>query len=253
MFFTRTRRPESRRPVARLSVEPLDDRVVPARLSVADVSLVEGNSGTQYAQVAVRLSSPTSKTVTVNYATSDGTATAGADYTAVAGQLSFARGQTLKTVLVPVHGDLFAEPDEWFRVTLNGARNATISDGIGIVNITNDDNIRPRVDLAWADPSATFCVSFRVTLSSASDQPVTVDIATINGTARVEPLSETLTFAPGETEKTISVRLIEVNSYMDYFYVELSNPSTNAFLGTSFVIGGSGWGETYDPGPGVAP
>jgi chitinase len=253
MFFNRRRRPATPRPTARLSVESLDDRIVPTRLSVADVTIVEGNSGTQYAQVAVRLSSPTLKTVTVNYATADGSATAGTDYTAVSGQLSFARGQTLKTVLVPVHGDRLAEPDEWFRVALNGARNATIHDGIGIVSITNDDNVKPRVDLGWADPSATFCLSFRVSLSSACDQPVTVDIATINGTARVEPLSETLTFAPGETVKTITVTLLEVNSYMDYFYVELSNPSTNAFLGTSLVIGGSGWGETYDPGDWPAP
>jgi uncharacterized protein (DUF736 family) len=88
MLFTHLFRPTKSRspgtprpqPAARLSVEALDDRVVPAALSVGDAVILEGNAGTQYALVSVTLDAPSKQTVSVNYATADGTATAGADY-----------------------------------------------------------------------------------------------------------------------------------------------------------------------------
>ena len=122
--------PHPRQPApCRLSREALEDRAVPASLSVSDAVLVEGNAGTQYAAVIVRLSAPSSKTVTVNYGTANGTATAGSDYNAVSGKLTFARGETSKTILVPVLGDRLAEQDETFSVKLSGAKNARIDDG----------------------------------------------------------------------------------------------------------------------------
>ena len=86
----------------RLAVEALEDRSVPASLSVSDVTLVEGHAGTQYAEVRVSLDAPTNKTVTVNFGTADGTALAGSDYQAASGKLTFAPGETSKTILVPV-------------------------------------------------------------------------------------------------------------------------------------------------------
>jgi hypothetical protein len=83
----KVRREEPRqRPVAcRLAVEALEDRSVPASLSLSDVTVLEGVSGTQNAAVLVSLSAPSNKTVTVNYTTANGAALAGSDYDAVAG------------------------------------------------------------------------------------------------------------------------------------------------------------------------
>ena len=121
----------------RLSVEALDDRTVPATLSVGDATVHEAFGGT-VAEVVVTLSEPSNKTVQVDYATANGTALAGYDYGAASGRLTFAPGETTRTILVAVIGDGFAEPDETFSVQLSRARHATIADGKGVVTVADD-------------------------------------------------------------------------------------------------------------------
>jgi hypothetical protein len=75
-------------------------------LAIDDVTVTEGNSGTSNATFTVRLTDQSAQTVTVNYATADGTATAGADYQPASGTLTFAPGETSKTVTVLVNGDI---------------------------------------------------------------------------------------------------------------------------------------------------
>ena len=87
----------------------------------------------------MRLSAPSTQTVTVAYATADGTASATSDYIAAAGTLTFAPGETAKTVTVLVRGDTTVEPDETFRLVLSGAVNATVVGSVGTGTILNDD------------------------------------------------------------------------------------------------------------------
>ena len=108
-------------------------------LSIADSSVVEGNSGTTTASFAVTLSPASQSPVTTAYATSDGTARAPGDYTSTSGTLNFAPGQTQQTIQVPVVGDTDPESDETFTVQLSGATNATIGRGSAVGTITNDD------------------------------------------------------------------------------------------------------------------
>jgi M6 family metalloprotease-like protein len=108
-------------------------------LSINDVTVTEGNSGTTVATFAVTLSAPSASTVTVNYATANGTATAGSDYLAASGTLTFNAGQTSRTVVVTVNGDVVVEPNETFYVNLSSASGATIADAQGLGTITNDD------------------------------------------------------------------------------------------------------------------
>ena len=77
--------------------------------------------------------------MTVNYATANGTALAGSDYTAASGTLTFAPGQTSKTVTVNVTGDTVVEPNETFVVNLSAPTGATLFDGQGLGTILNDD------------------------------------------------------------------------------------------------------------------
>ncbi len=110
------------------------------RVSVGDVAREEGNAGTTTFAFEVALSSPSSQTVTVDYATADGSATAaGSDYTTTSGTVTFAPGETSKTVTVLVRGDIVVEPDEDLFVNLSGAVNAAIADGQGKGTIQNDD------------------------------------------------------------------------------------------------------------------
>lgn len=108
-------------------------------LSINDVTVAEGNSGTTNAVFTVTLDAASGQTVTVNYATADGTATQPADYTNTAGTLTFTPGQTTRTITVPVIGETIPEANETFFVNLSGATNATISDNQGVGTITNDD------------------------------------------------------------------------------------------------------------------
>jgi hypothetical protein len=109
-------------------------------LSIDDVSVVEGNSGTTNATFNVTLSPPSTGTVTVAWATADGTATAGSDYTAGSGTLTFPPGTTTAPVTVAVRGDTASEPPETFFVDLSGASGATIVRSRGQATIVNDDN-----------------------------------------------------------------------------------------------------------------
>ena len=106
-----------------------------AALTIGDVSVTEGNSGTTTATLVVSLSGGTEKTVVVDYDTADGTAQAPSDYSAASGTLTFAPGQTTKNVSVSVNGDTEVETDETFLAELTGAVNATIEHGVGVGTI----------------------------------------------------------------------------------------------------------------------
>src|SRR5262245_42733559 len=137
-----------RKPAPRkFRVEHLEDRTVPASLSINDVSIVEGNSGRKDAIFTVTLSEPSAQTVTVEYSTAEGTASDNIDYVRLpAGQgnnqnpkLTFLPGVTTQTLAVKISGDLVQESDETFFVNLSNAVGATIQDGQGLGTILNDD------------------------------------------------------------------------------------------------------------------
>ena len=96
----------------------------------------ENTSGV-LANFVVTLAQPSNQTVTVRYATSNGTATGGDDYVATTGTLTFAPGETSKTISVVVLGDTVAEGAESFLVTLSSPTGATVGDGIGTGTITD--------------------------------------------------------------------------------------------------------------------
>ena len=108
--------------------------------SVNDVSIVEGNSGSTNAVFTVTLSSPSIGGQSVTFTTTDGTATAGTDYTATTQVVNFNATQTTQTVNVPVNGDATNEANETFNVTLSAPTNGLVlGDSTGVGTITNDD------------------------------------------------------------------------------------------------------------------
>lgn len=142
----------------------INDDPLPS-LAIDDVNLVEGNTGTVNAVFTVTLSAVSGQTVSVNYATADGTATQSVDYTAISGTITFTPGQTTRTLSVPVLGDVVPETDETFFVNLSGAVNATIADNQGLGTITNDD---VPVTLSPATvPGGTVAVAYSETVSAS--------------------------------------------------------------------------------------
>lgn len=109
-------------------------------ISISDRSVNETDAGTVDAVFTLTLSSASSDTVTVRYATADQTATAPGDYSARSGTVTFNPGVTTRTIAIPVKGDTLTESDETFVVELSNSTGATLGDSVGLGTIVDNDN-----------------------------------------------------------------------------------------------------------------
>jgi len=204
-------------------------------LTITDVELAEGDDGTTDFVFTVSASMAGSEAFTVDWQTVDGSATAGEDYTAASGTLSFSAGQMTATLTVQVVGDADLESDETFYIDLSNALGALIADAQSVGTILNDD-VAP-IDMVIDDGmteegnSGLSVVFLPVALLSSNQGTVTVDWSTADGTALAGEdyvaASGTLVFAPGESVKAIAVEVYGdmVEEMDEAFYVNLSNPS----------------------------
>ena len=215
-------------------------------LSINDASVTEGNSGTQTATYTVTLSAASASVVTVNYATANGTATAGSDYVAGNGTLTFAPGETSKTISVTVNGDTTFESNETYFVNLSSPSGATLSDSQGTGTIVNDDAnpVGVRInDVSVTEGNRnTRNATFTITLTSPLSNAVTVFYATANGSAIAgsdyNATSGSVRIRAGRTSATVSVavrgdRTVEAD---ETFFVNITSVN-----GTS-IIDGQGLG-----------
>ncbi|MBI4490025.1 MAG: hypothetical protein HY694_13130, partial [Deltaproteobacteria bacterium] len=212
-------------------------------LTISDVTVTEGNSGTTNAVFTVSLSAASGQIVTVDFATADGTAKAGSDYVAKSGTLTIKPGQTEATIVIEVNGDKMDEPDETFYVNLSKANGAKLQDAQGQATIIDTD-APPKVAFDQTDSLSREWVTaanLGVSLSAASGKTVTVDYAVTGGTATgggvdYSLTSGTLIFEPGETSKSIPIDIVndKLDEPDETVEITLSNPS-NATLGTNRV------------------
>ncbi|NCR10802.1 MAG: endo-1,3-1,4-beta-glycanase ExsH, partial [Microcystis aeruginosa LG13-11] len=108
-------------------------------LTISNPTIKENNSGTNNLIFKVTLSTTSTQTITVNYATANNTATAGSDYIAKTGTLTFTPGQISQDIIISVNGDTAIEPNETFLINLSNPSNALITDNQGLGTIINDD------------------------------------------------------------------------------------------------------------------
>jgi hypothetical protein len=181
-------------------------------VSIADARIAEGNSGSKTLSFVVSLSSSARETTSVGFTTVDGSATTtGFDYVARTGMVSFRAGQRTAMVSVVVRGDRAVEADETFQVVLSNPTNAVISRG-SATGFILDDDAAPRTVTVAGPPAAVnegSPATFTFTMSQSSLAPVTVSYATSNVSASSSSdytaAIGSLTFAPGETSKTVGV------------------------------------------------
>jgi ELWxxDGT repeat protein len=119
--------------------EPWALPLITPRLTIDDIRVIEGDSGSTNARFTLRLSPASPKSVTVDYATADGTATASSDYTQASGTVTFAAGETSKNIDVAISGDTTAENNETFFLTLKNAAGATLARNSAFAVIDDDD------------------------------------------------------------------------------------------------------------------
>jgi hypothetical protein len=219
-----------------------DDDSAPS-MSIADITVTEGNSGTVNAIFVVTLSSESGQAVTVNYATADSTAVGGQDYTTASGTLTFPAGSTSQSITVAVLGDTAVENNETFVVNLSGAVNATVADAQGLGTVTTDDTALAIGDVTVTEGNGTTVnATFTVTRTGLTTQATTVDFATANGTATAgldySAASGTLTFASGVTTQTITVSTLgdTLDEANETFFVNLNN-AAGAAIADNQAIG----------------
>ena len=219
---------------------PVNDAPPPAvvpNISIADISLNEGDSGSTTAVFTVSLSEVSSTAVTVDYVTVDGTALASSDYASGLGTLLIDAGQTTATIAVSVLGDTDDEANETFSLNLSNAVGAEIDDGLAVATIVDDDETPtpPSVDsvVSISDAAVTegdsgfTTATFTVSLNEPSDQQVTLDYETRDGSA-VTGLdyvssSGSIAIQPGDTTQTITIDVVgdTVDEATENFYIDL--------------------------------
>ena len=218
-------------------------------LSIANVTVDESDGKAVF---AVTLDVASGEAVTVDYATSDDTATAGVDYAAASGTLEFAAGDTSKTFEVTLADDALAEGDETFKVTLSNASDASIANGEATGTITDDEGT-PTLTITDATATEGDAVAFTVTLSPAAAADVTVGYAAADGTATSDsghadgadytaPAADAeLTIRAGQTTGTISIATGDDSNHEgdETFTLTLADPSSNAALGTAKTATGT--------------
>jgi hypothetical protein len=187
------------------------------------------------AAIEVTLSEAWDQPVTVSYTTENGTAMAGVDYEASTGTLTFAPGVTTLTISVPIIDDSAPELNETFTVTLFAPTGGAILGSQSSVTVTIlDDDPLPRVQFARSassGPESATAATIDVSLSAPSIRPVTVQFATVNGTATAPAdyaaTSGILTFDTGVTNRTITLPIIDdaVKESNETFKVVLSKPA----------------------------
>ena len=221
------------------TVTIIDDDL-PPKISLSSSSrTVSEDAGT--VGLTVRLSQGSGKPVKVDYATTDGTASSGSDYTAKSGTVTFAPGESSQTISVSIKDDSTDEPDENFMVRLSSPSNATLGSTDEATLTIKDDDPAPTITVSPSSRTVSEGagrVRLSVSLSEESGKEVRVSYATADGTASAgsdyTARSGTLTYAPGQDEKTISVDVLEDSAYEydEDFTVRLSRPS-NATLGST--------------------
>ncbi|MCX6049044.1 MAG: hypothetical protein NT075_28415, partial [Chloroflexi bacterium] len=212
-----------------------DDSPPTAQFSLTNYNVAENVAGGN-ATITVILNKASATPLSVNYATSNGTATAGSDYTAASGTLTFPANVTSQSFTVAIINDTTFEPNETVNLTLSNPNPNTVALGApAVLTIVNDD-LQPKVQFSAPTYSTAEggTATINVTLSNPSVSAITVNYATSDSTASsadYTAASGTLTFTPGETSKTFTVATItdSLSEADEAVNLTLSNPTNATF------------------------
>lgn len=201
-------------------------------ISVQDVTVLEGNSGTTQATFVVALSAASAQTVSCSFATANSTAIAGSDYVATSGALTFTPGQTEKQVVVLVNGDTVDEAQEVFFLDISNVQNATVNTSRGNGFIVDDDGPTISInDIKVTEGNTGLkTATFTLTLSGPSVEGIAIRAITAAGTATAgtdyNSSNVVVVFQPGTVTRTLDISIIgDTNLEPDEtFSVNLTEP-----------------------------
>ena len=222
----------------------ITDDDLPPSVNVADNSSAEDCSSANCAggnvSFEVYLSNPSSKTVEVDVATLDASATAGSDYTAVSETIQFTPGSTSENFNIAIANDGSSEDNETIIISLTNPINASLDNSTATL-IIEDDDPEPQISIADATASEDVA-SVVISLNAPAGKNVNVTASTQGGTALENTdyafFSDNVTFAPGENSKTLIIPINNDSLYEadEQFQVLLSNPSFGILADNSSVV-----------------
>jgi hypothetical protein len=249
-----------RTPAARAAVLPT--------LTIGNVSVVEGDAGSAIVNVPVDLSAPSSVKVTVNYVIHGGTATAGSDFVASSGKLTFLpTGPVSKVISVKVLGDTIPEADESVFVDLSNAVNATLANTRGTVTIQDDDSDgKTGLQVSVGDFSVESAAAGKhyaylpVTLSQPAPSTIkvtyTITCTTAqNGVDFTAQNQGTLTFLKGQQTKLLKFQILpdqtadEVKTILETIKVAKGPVAVDDNTGEATIVDGNPVGDGLPPLP----
>ncbi|MEY4566520.1 MAG: hypothetical protein RLY14_1490, partial [Planctomycetota bacterium] len=219
----------------------------PVKISIRDASIVEGNTGLTPMIFEVKLSKASANTITVNYATQQATATAGSDFIATSGTLTFNPGETVQFITVDIIGDTIVELRETFRVNLSNPTQAILGTTFATGTIISED--LPSVSVGNASViegnSGRKEIYFPFELSGAHSENVTISYTTKDGTAKsgsdYEAVSGTVVIPSGMTTGTIRTWVlgdtaIELDEQFTVEIVAAVNATAVGQIGTGTIV-----------------
>ncbi len=228
-------------------------------VSVASASIAEGGAGTTDLVFTISASEASDSAITLTYATSDGTAIAGNDYTETSDSVVIPAGSTSATITIPVIGDTVYEGDETLTLTLTAATGATLANATATGTILNDDN-EPSVSIANASVaegnSGSTDLIFTLTASGTSDTDISVTYETTAGTATAgtdySETSGSAVIPAGSTGATITIPVTGDKVYeADETLTLTLKAATGATLSTASATA-SGTIQNDDSAPSVS-
>jgi hypothetical protein len=218
----------------------------PVKISIRDAAVVEGDSGLTPMIFEVKLSKTSANTITVNYATQQATATAGSDYIATSGTLTFAPGETVQFITVDVVGDTLVELRETFRVNLSNPTQAILGNTFATGTIISED--LPTVTVGNATVSEGNSgrkeIYFPFELEAAHSENVTIAYTTKDGTAKsgsdYEAVSGTIVIPSGTRTGTVRTWVlgdtaIELDEQFTIEIVAAVNATADGQFGTGTI------------------
>jgi hypothetical protein len=204
---------------------------------------ISGGSATEGSPITFTVTrSSNSGTSSVNYATADGTAHAGSDYTAASNTLNFAAGQTSQSFTVSTTDNAVVDGQRNFSVNLSSASGATIATGQATGTI-NDNDTAPSFSISGGSATEGGTITFTVTRSGSTSGSYSVNYATANNSATAgsdyNAASGTLTFAAGQTTQSFTVSTIDdtLVEGTETFFANLSGATGGATITTSQATG----------------
>jgi hypothetical protein len=187
----------------------IDSQFKPQMFVALPVKVNEGDSGTSNLAINVMLSTPSVQVITVDYATSNGSAVAGSDYVAVSGKLTIPAGSASGTINIPIRGDTTIEPDETFTLSLSNATNVNfnLSPTVNVTIVNDDATLQFSNAASSVNESAGFA-NVTVTRVGDTSRSATVQYAT-NDTAGLQNCTLANSKASERCDYATSVGLLQ--------------------------------------------